>query len=107
MGAPDISSNRNQTLLAAGVCAAAGLALFQCFGNAARGYIDTSSLFWWWFSQWLDPRAETEHGWLILGFSAWLVWRNGWGGRGGEGDRRRQSGVRERNSESGIRGSRS
>jgi exosortase len=55
---------------------ATGLALFQFFGNATRGYVDTASLFRWWFSQWLDPRAETEHGWLILGISFWLFWRN-------------------------------
>jgi EpsI family protein len=37
--------------------------------------VDTASLFWWWISQWIDPHAETEHGWLILGISAWLLWR--------------------------------
>jgi exosortase len=62
--------------IAAAVCALAALALFQFFGNASRGYVDTASLFWWWISQWLDPNAETEHGWLILGLSAWLLWRN-------------------------------
>jgi exosortase len=58
------------------VCAAAGLVLFQFFGNAAQGYVKSDSLFWWWVSQWLDPRAEAEHGWLILGLSGWLWWRN-------------------------------
>jgi len=58
------------------VCAVAGVVLFQFFGNATRGYIATSSLFWWWISHWLDPQAETQHGWLILGISAWLFWRN-------------------------------
>ncbi|HTO02366.1 MAG TPA: EpsI family protein [Opitutus sp.] len=53
-----------------------GVALFQFFGNATRGYVDTPSLFWWWISQWIDPGAETEHGWLILGLSGWLFWRN-------------------------------
>jgi len=58
------------------VCAVAGAALFQFFGNATRGYVNTASAFWWWISQWIDPRAETEHGWLILGISAWVFWRN-------------------------------
>lgn len=57
-------------------CALAGLVVWQYFGNATRGYIDTSSALWWWISQWLDPNAETEHGWLILGLSAWLFWQN-------------------------------
>ncbi len=50
--------------------------MFQFFGNATRGYVDTGSVFWWWVSQWLDPQAETEHGWLVLGISAWVLWRN-------------------------------
>jgi EpsI family protein len=58
------------------VCAAAGLLLFQFFGNAARGYIDTTSLFHWWGYQWLNEASETQHGWLILGISLWLLWRN-------------------------------
>lgn len=57
-------------------CALAGFAVFQFFGNATRGYVDTGSTFWWWVSQWLDPQAESEHGWLILALSAWLLWRN-------------------------------
>jgi len=61
---------------AAVVCAAAGFALFQWFGNATRGYVDTASAFWWWISQWLDPRADAEHGWLILALSGWLFVRN-------------------------------
>jgi len=62
--------------LAAGVCALAGAAVFQFCGNSTRGYIDTASLFVWWVKQWIDPNAETEHGWLILGVSVWLLWRN-------------------------------
>ncbi|MBM3854726.1 MAG: exosortase/archaeosortase family protein, partial [Verrucomicrobia bacterium] len=61
---------------AAGACALAGVALFQFFGNPNRGYIDTASLFYWWGFQWTNPGSETEHGWLILGLSAWLFWRN-------------------------------
>lgn len=57
-------------------CAAGGAVLFQCFGNAVRGYVDTPSVFWWWVSQWLDPNAETQHGWLILAISGFLLWRN-------------------------------
>jgi EpsI family protein len=57
-------------------CAAGGAVLFQGFGNAVRGYVDTPSVFWWWVSQWLDPNAETQHGWLILAISGFLLWRN-------------------------------
>lgn len=56
--------------------AAAGVLLFHCWGNATRGYIDTASLWRWWSFQWLDPQSETEHGWLILGLSGWLLVRN-------------------------------
>ena len=63
-------------ILAAGVCAAAGLVVFQFFGNATRGYVDTPSVFWWWISQWLNPQAESEHGWLVLALSGWLLWHN-------------------------------
>lgn len=62
--------------LAAGLVAAAGCVVFHFFGNATRGYIDTASLFYWWGYQWADPASESEHGWLILGLSAWLLWRN-------------------------------
>ena len=61
---------------AAVACAAVGAVVFQFFGNSTRGYIDTPSAFWWTVKQWLDPGAEAEHGWLILGLSAWLLWRN-------------------------------
>ncbi len=57
-------------------CALAGFALFQFFGNANRGYIDTASLFYWWGFQWFNPGSETEHGPLILALSAGLVWWN-------------------------------
>lgn len=70
------SRARRPQLAAAFACALAGLALFQFAGNATRGYIDTASLFHWWGFQWLDPQSETEHGWLILGLSVWLLWRN-------------------------------
>ena len=59
-----------------GVCALAGFAVFQFSGNASRGYIDTASLFYWWGYQWANPASEAEHGWLILGLSGWLFWRN-------------------------------
>jgi exosortase len=58
------------------LCAAAGLVVFQFFGNATRGYIDSASLFYWWGFQWSQPGSESEHGWLILGLSGWLFWRN-------------------------------
>lgn len=56
-------------------CALVGFVLFQWFGNAGRGYIDSASLFYWWGYQWLNPASETEHGWVILALSAWLLWR--------------------------------
>ena len=56
--------------------AVAVLVLFQFFGNATHGYIDTSSLFYWWGYQWVNPASEGEHGWLILGLSGWLFWRS-------------------------------
>lgn len=62
--------------LAAGLCAVGGFVVFQFFGNAGRGYIDTSSLFWWWGFQWFNPGSEAEHGPYILAASAWLAWRN-------------------------------
>ncbi|MEY2880867.1 MAG: hypothetical protein RLZZ15_3247, partial [Verrucomicrobiota bacterium] len=61
---------------AAAICAGAGAVVFQFFGNATRGYIDTGSLFYWWGYQWFDARSETEHGLVILGVSVWLWWRN-------------------------------
>jgi EpsI family protein len=54
----------------------AGAVVFQFFGNATHGYVHTDSMFWWWISQWMNPKAETEHGWLILGLSCWLFWQN-------------------------------
>jgi exosortase len=63
-------------IIAAVGCALAGAAVFQFFGNANHGYIDTNSLFWWWAYQWFNPDSETQHGVLILGISAWLLWRN-------------------------------
>ncbi|MSU47593.1 MAG: exosortase-associated EpsI family protein [Opitutus sp.] len=58
------------------VCAFVGAAVFQFFGNANHGYIDTSSLFYWWGFQWINPSSDSEHGWLILGLSGWLFWKN-------------------------------
>lgn len=62
--------------LPAWVCAVAGFAVFQFFGNATLGYIKTRSLFWWWGAQWFDPAAESQQGLLILGLSLWLLVRN-------------------------------
>ena len=58
------------------VCALAGFAVFQFWGNATRGYIATRSVFWWWGYQWFNPASECEHGLLVLGIAAWLFWRN-------------------------------
>ena len=54
----------------------AGFAVFQFWGNATRGYIATRSVFWWWGSQWFSPASETQHGVMVLGIAAWLLWRN-------------------------------
>ena len=54
-------------------CALAGAAVFQFFGNATRGYIDSASLFYWWGYQWVNPGSETEHGLLILPLAGWLL----------------------------------
>lgn len=62
--------------LAAALGAVAGGIVFQFFGNATRGYIDTLSIFEWCVAQWLNPRTETEHAWLVLALGAWLLWRN-------------------------------
>ncbi|WP_158277459.1 exosortase/archaeosortase family protein [Opitutus sp. ER46] len=62
--------------LAAAGCAVGGGMVFLLYGNANHGYIDTASLYWWWAYQWINPRSETQHGWLILALSGWLLWRN-------------------------------
>ncbi len=62
--------------LPAAVAALAGFAVFQFWGNATRGYIDTASLFYWWGCQWVNPQSDCQHGWLILGIAAWLLVRN-------------------------------
>lgn len=67
---------RLQAWLPTLVCLLAAALLFQLSGNAARGYIDTSSLFYWWGYQWQDPASETQHGPLVLLVAAWLFWRN-------------------------------
>jgi exosortase len=58
------------------LCAAAGAALFQFWGNSTHGYIATNSLFYWWTYQWVNPQSETQHAWLILGISIYLFARN-------------------------------
>ncbi len=74
MNPPD--QKRGETWRPALVCALAGGAVFQFFGNASFGYIKSASLFWWWGYQWVNPESETEHGLIILALSAWLLWRN-------------------------------
>jgi exosortase len=71
-----VADGRRASLIAAAMCAAAFILLLQFYGNSTLGYIKSASLFQWWVSQWLDPRAESDHGWLILGISLWLFWRN-------------------------------
>jgi len=74
-------------------CALAGAAVFQFFGNATRGYIDSASLFYWWGYQWVNPGSETEHGLLILPLAGWLLLRNLRNKE--EGARGREQGDRE------------
>jgi exosortase len=57
-------------------CALIGFLVFQFWGNSVRGYIDTSSVFWWWGWQWFNPASEAQHGLLVLGVAGWLAWRN-------------------------------
>ncbi len=61
----------------AGLCLlVCGLIIFNFFGNSARGYIDTTSLFYWWGFQWFNPQSQTEHGPIILALSLWIFFRN-------------------------------
>ncbi len=71
-----IANFQKRPWFAALACALAGALMFQFFGNATRGYIDTASVFWWWSYQWFDAASEAEHGLLIVVLSGWLVWRN-------------------------------
>lgn len=57
-------------------CAAVAGLLFQFYGNAARGYIDTRSLFYWWGYQWFDPASEAQQGPVILVVAVALFLRN-------------------------------
>lgn len=66
---------RRRSWIAAAGAGAVLFVLFQWFGNAVRGYIDTSSLFYWWGYQWSNRGSDTEHGWLVLGLSGWLLVR--------------------------------
>lgn len=59
-----------------GACVLVGLMVWQFWGNAVRGYIDTSSIFWWWGWQWINPASETQHGPVILALAGWVFWRN-------------------------------
>src|SRR5665213_486790 len=69
------AANR-RNLAPAIACAAAGIALFQFWGNATHGYIATNSLFYWWGFQWVNAESETQHAWLVLALSLFLLWRN-------------------------------
>ncbi len=61
----------------AGLCLlVCGLIIFNFFGNSTRGYIDTTSLFYWWGFQWFNPQSQTEHGPIILALSLWIFSRN-------------------------------
>ncbi|MCF7688398.1 MAG: EpsI family protein [Cephaloticoccus sp.] len=68
--------SRTALIWSAVACAAMGFAVFQFWGNATQGYIESNSLFYWWGFQWANAASEMEHGWMILGLSLWLFWRN-------------------------------
>ncbi len=57
-------------------CGVALVGLFSFFGNSARGYISSRSLFKWWATQWFDPAADAEWGPLLILVAAGLVVRN-------------------------------
>lgn len=91
---PD-APDRNPRWRSALLCAAAGAVVFQWFGNANHGYIDTSSLFYWWGYQWFqwgNPNAENQHAPLICALSAWLLWRNLRAANAGSPDARSSAG---------------
>jgi len=73
--------------MAVSCCGVVGGLVWQFWGNAVRGYIDTSSVFWWWGWQWFNPDSETQHGPIILALAGWVFWRNL---KQAEGDGRRQ-----------------
>ncbi len=66
----------------AGWCALLGFGVWQFWGNAVRGYIDTASVFWWWGWQWFNPDSESQHGPVILALAGGGFWRNLKGARG-------------------------
>ncbi|MDP0501090.1 MAG: exosortase/archaeosortase family protein [Verrucomicrobiota bacterium JB022] len=53
-----------------------GFVLFQWWGNATRGYIDTGSVFVWWMSQWFNDGSDAEHGPLVLLLAGYLLYHN-------------------------------
>lgn len=48
------------------------MAAFHWHGNPVRGYLDTSSIFVWWVSQWFIDGAEAEHGPFLLAVAGWV-----------------------------------
>lgn len=72
----------------ASAAAIVGGLLFQFYGNAARGYIDTHSLFYWWGLQWFDPASDAQQGPLIVLVAVGLFFRNLRAGEIAPGDRR-------------------
>jgi exosortase len=71
-----VGTRTRGTLLPALACALCAALIFQFLGNSTRGYIGSASLFYWWGFQWVNPGSETQHGFLILGISVWLLARN-------------------------------
>ncbi|HEY5078738.1 MAG TPA: exosortase/archaeosortase family protein, partial [Opitutaceae bacterium] len=71
-----VGTRTRDILWPAVACTVSGFLVFQFLGNSTRGYIGSASLFYWWGFQWVNPGSETQHGFLILGISLWLVLRN-------------------------------
>ena len=58
-----------------GVLGLIGFIVFQFFGNSTRGYIDTSSTFYWWGYQWFLPNSEIDHGPLMMLLAGFPMWK--------------------------------
>ena len=65
-------ARNRQILILFGCSILAAFFEFHLFGNAARGYINTSSVFVWLGELWMNPKAEMQHGPLIVLLAGWL-----------------------------------
>ena len=65
-------ARNRQILILFGCFLLAAFFEFHLFGNAVRGYMDTSSLFAWLWELWMNPKAEMQHGPFIVLLAGWL-----------------------------------